>query len=271
MCWALAAPRQCTTIGGRSSTGLISDLYSSAIDSLGDDLALLSVRPDLGIVSARESLARGLMGSELVRLAWLGRIEIAGDAVVVRDPSPTGDAELDLALQSLAQAPHPPQARAWFGRPRRGIIDAYLARLTRSGALRPEQRRDLFRIRYTVWRITDPGRYADARGRLDAIAQSGGPIDTRAAAFAGLAHAAGVIGVIYRGRAEQDLRWRLEQIARGSQSGLAVAAARQAPGRPLDPLTDPLTYAAWNAAHLEVWRHSPDFYHWSEIGQCVAP
>ena len=223
------------------------------MDNLGEDLVLLSIKPDRGLLLRRRSLEYGLMGSELVRLAALGRIDIAGDAVLIGDLSPTGDAELDLALHSLAQARQPLQAKTWVSRPRRGITDAYLARLTRSGAVRAEQRKDLLRIKYTVWHITDPGRYATARGTLEAIARSGGEqAGTSAMAFAGLAYAAGLAGLLYPGRANRDLRWRLEQIAKGTQSGSAARAARDALNLPPGPPADTQTAvgAATDAAML---------------------
>lgn len=217
------------------------------MDNLGEDLVLLSIKPDQGLLFNRRSLEFGLMGSELVRLAALGRIAITADGVAIRDLAPTGDAELHQALHSLASTRRPPQAKTWVSSPRRGITDAYLARLTRGGVVQPEQRRDLFRIKYTVWRITDPGRYANARGTLDAIARSGGgPIDSRAAAFAGLAHAAGVTGLLYPGRANRDVRWRFEQIAKGTQSGPAVRATQEALDLPLEEST--YTEAAARAA-----------------------
>lgn len=217
------------------------------MDRLGEDLVLLSIKPDQGLLHRGRSLEYGLMGSELVRLAALGRIDITGDVVVIRDPSPCGDAELDLALHSLTQGRHPPRAKTWVSRPRRGITDAYLARLTRGGAVWPEQRRDLLRIKHTAWPITDHDRYADARGALDAIAQSGGaPVGTSATALAGLAYAAGVVGLLYPGRANRDVRRRFEQIAKGTPSGRA--APDLAPDLSAD--TQAATRAAADAAML---------------------
>jgi hypothetical protein len=67
-----------------------------------------------------------------------GKVDVADGRIVARDAARTGDAELDLAMESLVQAGRPPKARAWVGRPRRGIVAAYLGRLTGSGALRGE-------------------------------------------------------------------------------------------------------------------------------------
>jgi hypothetical protein len=54
------------------------------MDTLGEDLVLLSIRPDQGLLLRRRSLEFGLMGSEFVRLAALGRIAITREGVVIR-------------------------------------------------------------------------------------------------------------------------------------------------------------------------------------------
>jgi len=183
--------------------------YPRSMETLGDDLALLSVMPN-GKVQDDRRLAMALAGSELVRLAARGQVDIADGRIVVRHAERTADAELDLALASLLQAGRPPKARVWVSRPRRGIVTSYLARLAASGALRSEGA--LFGTR---WRIADRARVSEAAARLGAIARSAGPVDTASAAFGGLAHAAALDTILYRGLASRGLRARLRQIAEG--------------------------------------------------------
>jgi len=113
------------------------------MESLGEDLLLLSIRPDRGRIGNTDKIDFGLMGAELVRLAVLGRAEVAGERIAVVDAAPTGDAELDAALKSLAEAGRPPKATAWVGKPRRGIRGAYLARLAQAGVIQIEPTRFL--------------------------------------------------------------------------------------------------------------------------------
>lgn len=108
------------------------------METLGDDLALLSVGPN-GKIQQDRRLAIALAGSELVQLAARGKADVTDGRIVVRDAQRTGDAELDLALESLLQAGRPPKARVWVSRPRRGIVAAYLGRLEASGGLRSER------------------------------------------------------------------------------------------------------------------------------------
>jgi hypothetical protein len=179
------------------------------VDTLGDDLVLLSLNPGSGRVSTVRKIGYGLMGSELVRLAAGGRVDIEAGRIVVRNALPTGDAELDAALASMANARRPPRAERWVGRPRHGICNAYLERLAAAGSIRKES------AVLTRWRITRPELVADARARLDSVAVSTVPLDLSQAAFGGLAHAIGLDALLYSGWGNRGIRKRFEQIAKG--------------------------------------------------------
>lgn len=233
------------------------------MDTLGEDLVLLSIRPDNGTIATKSRLGYGLRGSELVRLAASGRVGITGDRIVVLDGQPTGDEKLDAALASLARARRPPRPKTWVGHPESHIVDTYLARLAATGAIRPDRRTLLGFIPALRWRIADTARAADARARLDAIAHATGPVDTAQAAFAGLASASGLGPVLYPGMGHRHLRKRLERIAKGeltrpatqagqgaqAATGASVdAAARAAARAATDAATEAATSAATDAA-----------------------
>lgn len=227
------------------------------METLGEDLVLLSVHPDNGTIVTKSRLGYGLRGSELVRLAASGRAGITGDRIVVLDGQPTGDEQLDAALASLAGARRPPRPKTWVGHPGSQIVDTYLARLAATGAIRQERGTVLAFIPVVRWRIADTARAADARARLDAIARATGPVDTAQAAFAGLASASGLGPVLYPGRANRQVRQRLERIAKGeltqgvgaaqtAQATRATDAAARAAAQ--SAATDAATQAATDAA-----------------------
>jgi hypothetical protein len=226
------------------------------MDTLGEDLVLLSIRPDNGTIATKSRLGYGLRGSELVRLAATGRVGITGDRIVVLDGQPTGDEQLDAALASLAGARRPPRPKTWVGHPGSQIVNTYLARLAATGAIRPERGTVLAFVTVVRWRIADSARAADARARLDAIARATGPVDTAQAAFAGLASASGLGLVLYPGWANRQLRRRLERIAKGELTQDAGAAATVQATRATDAAaraavqsaTDAATQAASDAA-----------------------
>jgi hypothetical protein len=215
----------------------------AGISTLGDDLILLSVWHGKGRIGSPNVTAIGLMGSELVRLAASGRVEIASGRITVADAAPTGDAEADAALASLAAARRPPRANAWCSRPRRGICEAYLARLAAAGVVRAEQQTRLGFIRVTRWQITDPARVTAARARLDAIAAGTGQVDLAEAAFGGLAHAIGLAGQLYPGRDGRARRKRLELVAEGDLT---------APGGPASHAHHAVSSSVHAASHAAV-------------------
>ena len=224
------------------------------MDTLGEDLALLSIRPDNGTIATKNRLGYGLRGSELVRLAASGRVGITGDRIAVLDSRPTGDEQLDAALASLAGARRPPRPKTWVGHPGSHIVDTYLARLAAAAAIREDRRTLLGFIPATRWRIADTARAADARARLDAIAGATGPVDTAQAAFAGLASASGLGPVLYPGWPNRKLRQRLERIAKGEltqgadAATVATRAATDAAAQATSDATDAATQAATQAA-----------------------
>src|SRR6185437_2053696 len=219
------------------------------MDTLGDDLVMLAIDTDGGRVRQADMLKYGVAGSELVRLVAKGLVTIKGGRLIAAGPgsglrsrsgsgassagSATGDLELDMALASIAGRRRPPTPRSWVARPRRGLVNSYLTKLATAGKiLRTPGRR-------ARWQIADQNALASARARLDAIATSTGPVDLMAAAFGGLAHAANVDRVIYRGWDNRGLRKRMQQVAKGkwtappSDSGadadahMAISAATQ--------------------------------------------
>jgi hypothetical protein len=223
------------------------------LDSLGEDLVLLSITPDAGRIGTAQRIGFGLMGSELVRLAAAGRINIAANRIIVQDCAPCGDAELDAALDSLANARRQLRPKNWVSHPRRGICEAYLARLAAAGAVRAEQGTRLGIFPSTRWRIADAGRLADARARLDAIALVAGEVDTVQAAYAGLAYAVGLGALLYPGWANRHVRKRLEQIAKGQWAAVAAGSGAAAPatyatGAVLDASVEAASQAAVHAA-----------------------
>ncbi len=235
--------------GGAQVRVGVMDLPESgrALSALGEDLFLLSIRPRDGKLLTWGRIDLGLMGSELVRLAAAGRAGIAGGRIVVPDRTVTGDAELDAALLSLIGARLAPRPESWVGLPRRGIRDAYAARLVSDGVLRVQPGRLMGTSRYVV---IDSSRVAAARSRLDAVTQSARPpADPAQAALGGLACAIGLGGVLYPGRPSRDRRARMSEIARHEVMAHATAAISTGSGR--EPPAGPRGGAgapAWQAA-----------------------
>lgn len=197
---------------------------SEDLSWLGEDLLLLSVRPRDGWIMTIPRIDYGLTGSELVRLAALGRVSVDERRITVLNGGPTEDAELDAALASLTGGKQM-RPKTWVGHRRHGIRDAYLERLVATGALRCDGSGLLGR---KSWVVTAPQRADRARARLDAIAHSTGPVDLAQAAFGGLAHAVNLDRHLYPRLADRPLRRRLAEVGTGKWTRIAVDAVGSA-------------------------------------------
>lgn len=197
---------------------------SAYMDTLADDLVLLSIDPGTGKLMARRRITVALMGAELAQLAWYQRIRPEGGRIMVISPAPGGSPELDTALAALAAARRPPRLVSWVARPRPGILAAYLGRLSAAGVITAERRR----LSRTRWRFADPGPAGAALARLDAAARSTGPAPAPEAAFGGLAHGCGLGALLYPGRANRDVRRRLAQLSGQHWAAQAVVQAVRA-------------------------------------------
>jgi hypothetical protein len=212
------------------------------MDELGEDLLLLAAG-SAGRLPIPPNLRFGLAGSELVRLAAAGRVDIERGRIVIRDTAPTGDALLDEALASMAGRSHGPTVRAWVARDRRGLVKRYLARAEGAGIIRADRHRALGLFPVTRWKVLDAGRAAQARARLQFVAASTETLDPAQAALAGLASAIDVTRRVFPGWAGGAARKRLRQAGRRNPA-TAEAAGRAS----LDEVVRAAIHAATNAA-----------------------
>ena len=214
------------------------------METLGDDLVLLTIRPN-GVIAAAAKLQYALSGSELVRLAALGRVGIERGRIVVLDKAPTGDLLLDEALASMDGGAQAPTARQWVARNRDELVRRYLDRLDAAGTIQLERRKALGLISVNGWTVLDAGRRAAAKARLDAVAHGTGSVSASEVALAGLATAIGLPPIIYPGIGGFGARRRIARAARGGSSAAGMTHADSTP--PADA-PDVATGAATDAA-----------------------
>lgn len=217
------------------------------MEALGEDILLLAIKPDGRVGST--TLRYALAGSELVRLAARRRVDVVKDRIIVLDPRPTGDPELDLALGSIVAKSRPPRAKAWVQAVRRGIVEAYQGRLEVRGIIRADRRRGFLGLgTITRWSVVDTARVADVRYRLDTIAYGAGPVDSAQAALAGLVYAVGLHKVLYPGRDGKAAQERLKAVAKRKENTAPVRSAVDGTIRASTDSTNSAVLAAGNAA-----------------------
>jgi Golgi phosphoprotein 3 (GPP34) len=160
--------------------------------TLGLDILLLSVQPDLRIVRQREYTGYAMRAADLIELAVARRLETRGrwsHWIDVLDARPTGDPLLDASLASLATSRKRVDPTGWMSRqPGRGAVTEGLALLEAQGAVRLYTRRLNRRLTLIEPELLDPDRQAEIRARLDRFTAAGGAADVLDWALAGLVH-----------------------------------------------------------------------------------
>ena len=221
------------------------------METLGEDLILLAVRPN-GNIGAAAALRFGLSGSELVRLAAARRVDVVKGRIAVLDTTPTGDPLLDAALPTMeGRGGRQPTAKAWVQRTRQGLVQGYLDRLTAAAVIRAERGTILGILPRTRWRVMDTARLAQARAKLDAVASGSSATDAEQAALAGLAHAIGLVPLIYPGGAGATARKNIKRAATSSRPATILAtsdAIDASAARATDAATRAATSAVTDAA-----------------------
>jgi len=203
---------------------------------LAEDLLLLVTDDASGRLSApAEQVDAGLGGANLVELTLQNKVDLSGEQdpgkrgrIIVRDPSPAGDAVLDAALEILVarQGRRPSAVIGPLSKKLRGTL---YQRLADRGVVRAEQSRILGVFPVRRWPAQDASDEAEVRRLMtQALVQDEAP-DARTAALIALAHAVGCVDKIVdarqHGLSKRQLRARAKKISEGNWASAAVRKA----------------------------------------------
>lgn len=218
--------------------------------TLPEDLVILAVGakprggPNNGKLPLR--LRYGMRGAVLVALTLAGRVAVTDGRILVRNPAPLGDPNLDEALTGLAAVGGVPVGEWMAGIPA-GFVTAYFERLEVAGALRSETVWLLFIAKRQGYRLVDLAYFENLRAALASAVTGVGPVEPSMAALAGLVHAGDIAPLVFPGRENATLRARLAELS-------AQDPAMTAPGTRSETsnLDDPLRHATQAAIHNAV-------------------
>jgi hypothetical protein len=203
---------------------------------LAEDLLLLVTHDASGRLSApADRVAAGLGGANLVELTLRNKVDLTGrqdpgrpGRIIVRDPSPPGDAILDTALETVTvyQGKRPSTV---IGPLSKNLREALYQRLAGNGVVRAEKTRILGVFPVRRWPAQDGSREAEVRRLMtQALVQQVAP-DTRTAALIALVHAVGcedkIVDPRQHGLSKRELRARAKKIAEGNWVSAAVRKA----------------------------------------------
>jgi len=183
--------------------------------ALAEELLLLAYDDETGkATGSRIGLDLAMAAAVLVDLALAGRLAYADGALVVTDPTPTGEPIADDVLARVANdTPHTPAQ--WVQRLRHNLRNRLLADLVQRGVVRDVDETALGVIHLHRYPTVDPKPEADARERLTAALTGHAPPDERTAALATLLSAARMEPALgLSGEEAKEAHRRLEEIAR---------------------------------------------------------
>ena len=203
---------------------------------LAEDLLLLVTDDASGRLSASaDRVNAGLGGANLVELTLRNKVDLTGEQdpgrpgrIIVRDPSPPGDAILDTALETVTayQGKRPSTV---IGPLSKNLRRTLYERLADNGVVRAEKSRILGVFPVRRWPAQDGSREAEVRRLMtQALVQQVAP-DTRTAALIALVHAVGcedkIVDPRQHGLSKRELRARAKKVAEGNWASAAVRKA----------------------------------------------
>ena len=203
---------------------------------LAEDLLLLVTDDASGRLSAPAAqVDAGLGGANLIELTLRDKVDLTGEQdpgkpgrIVVRDPSPAGDAVLDAALEILI-ARHGQKPSAVIGPLSKNLRETLYQRLADGGMVRAERGKIFGVFPIHRWPAQDASEEAEVRRLMArALVQREAP-DTRTAALIALVHAVGCVDKVVDpreyGLSKRELRARAAEIAKGNWASEAVRKA----------------------------------------------
>jgi hypothetical protein len=183
--------------------------------ALAEELLLLAYDDETGkATGSRIGLDLGMAAAVLVDLALAGRLAYGDGALIVTNPTPTGEPIADEVLGRVAtDTPHTPAQ--WVQRLRHNLRNRVLADLVERGVVRDVDETALGVIHLHRYPTVDPKPEADARERLTAALTGQTLPDERTAALATLLSATRMEPALgLSGEEAKEARRRLEEIAR---------------------------------------------------------
>ena len=222
---------------------------------IAEDLLLLLTNDDTGRLAASSThVDVALGGALLVDLALMDRVDVAGPGepvqegrLVVRDPTPTGDAVLDEALATIGQR-EGKKPRSVVTRLGKGVRGQLYGRLAEGGLLRAEKGRILGIFPTDRWPAQDAGHEASVRAGIASALRDGRTSDPRTGALISLLLALKAVQKVaeppFVGLSKPELKASAKRIAEGDWAAKAVRQAIDSTNAAIIAATTSATAAA---------------------------
>ncbi|MEU9716750.1 GPP34 family phosphoprotein [Streptomyces sp. NPDC047976] len=196
--------------------------------TLAEEIVLLSLDDESGSAQQRQAAGWAVAGGFLLELVLAERVSVNGDAVVVTDPSPTGEPLLDGRAELIAawlrgRGRH--RAADWLTRDQPRAVTAAVERLCERGVVVEEKRKVLGMFPVRRYPEADGTVERELRARLAAVVLDGAEPDTRTAGLIALIHSAKLHGLAFPEGPRKEVEARMAEIADGQWAAESVRTA----------------------------------------------
>ncbi len=193
--------------------------------NLAQDFVLLAYADDGTPETDSTRLDNGAGGALLLELALDERVVVEDEKVIVRDPAPTGDAQVDAALAAVAADRRPRTAGHWVqqfaGSARPEALDALVER----GVLQRKKGKVLLvfpRTTYPAPGGVEPPAESQTRARLRAAVAGAGPVEPRTASLCALIAVTDLDRKVFADLDREHVKARLAKIGEGQWAADAI-------------------------------------------------
>jgi hypothetical protein len=190
--------------------------------TLGEQLMLLSLDDESGAEQETAKAACAIAAASLLELALAGRIDVTGEVVTVRDPSPVGTPYLDAQLGEIAGRDKPRKVKDWIEHLKNGAVSGATQGLLDRGLVKEEVKKVLRLFRVRRYPEADGSVEAALRQRLDAVVLQGGTPDERTAGLVALLHGAKLHRLAFPDAEKRLVERNMAAVAQGQWVAPAV-------------------------------------------------
>ncbi len=196
--------------------------------NLAQDFVLLAYADDGMPETDSTRLDHGAGGALLLELALDERVDVRDKKVVVRDPAPTGDVQVDAALAEVAGDAKAHEPGHWVQHFAKSARQQALDVLVERGVLQREKGKVLLvfsRTTYPAPGGVEPPAESETRARLRAAVAGVGPVEPRTAALCALLATTDLDRKVFADLDRKQVEARLTEIGAGSWAADAVKKA----------------------------------------------
>ncbi|AZM92307.1 MULTISPECIES: GOLPH3/VPS74 family protein [Streptomyces] len=196
--------------------------------TLAEEIVLLSLDDESGSAQQRQAAGWAVAGGFLLELVLAERVSVSGEALVVTDPSPTGEPLLDGRVELIGtwlrgRGRH--RATDWLTRDQPRAVTAAVERLCERGVIVEEKRKVLGMFPVRRYPEADGTVERELRARLAAVVLGGAEPDTRTAGLIALIHSAKLHGLAFPDDPRKAVEARMAEISEGQWAAESVRTA----------------------------------------------